>query len=111
MNTASPGPEPALDADGHLRDLNAWTPDVARRMAKRDNLTLDDRHLAVLNAAREFYARYQRAPATRPLLKHLGQTLGPDHADSIRLMQLFGTGSVARTVARLAGLPKPPNCL
>ncbi len=111
MNTASPGPEPALDAEGHLVDLNDWTPELARRMAALDNLTLDERHFAVLNAARSFYTRYQRAPATRPLLKHLGQTLGPDYADSIRLMQLFGTGSVARTVARLAGLPKPPNCL
>ncbi|GAF54853.1 tRNA 2-thiouridine synthesizing protein E [Psychrobacter sp. JCM 18901] len=28
-----------------------------------------------------------------------------------KLQQLFNTGLVARHVNRLAGLPKPPNCL
>lgn len=81
------------------------------QLAEREGLALDDRHWEILMAARDFYARFQRSPATRPLLKYLAQTLGPDKATSIYVMQLFGGGTQARTIARLAGLPKPPNCL
>lgn len=111
MNAASPGLDPAVDDDGHLRDPSAWTPELANRLAEREGLVLDTRHHEVLNAARLFYARFQRSPATRPLQKFLAQELGPERATSLYLMQLFGGGTQARTIARLAGLPKPPNCL
>ena len=111
MNEASPGTEPAVDKDGYLLAPADWTPAIADALAAMSGLTLDERHRAVLLAARDFYQRYQRSPPTRPLLKHLAQTLGPEQAASIYLMQLFGGGSLAKTITRLAGLPKPPNCL
>lgn len=111
MSEALTGHDLNVDADGHLTRIEDWTPEIAALLAARDGLALTDRHVAILQAAREFHARYQRVPATRALLKHLGQSLGPEYADSILMMQLFGGGAIARTVARLAGLPKPPNCL
>jgi len=38
------------------------------------------------------------------------QTVSSDLTNA-HLMALFQTGLVARTLARLAGLPKPANCL
>ncbi|HEX5276325.1 MAG TPA: TusE/DsrC/DsvC family sulfur relay protein [Fluviicoccus sp.] len=111
MKTLLPGIDPAVDGDGHLLDPNSWTPATAEALAAASGLTLDQRHWEILLAARDFYTRFQRAPATRPLLKYLAQTLGPEKATSIYVMQLFGGGTQARTIARLAGLPKPPNCL
>lgn len=111
MNEVLAGAEPAVDEDGHLLHPGSWTPEIAGLLAAQQGLTLDGRHREVLEAAREFYARFQRSPATRPLLKYLAQTLGPEKATSIYLMQLFGGGTQARTIARLAGLPKPPNCI
>ncbi len=111
MSAVSPGPEPGIDADGHLLNPEDWTPAVAEQLATQSGLVLDERHREVLSAAREFYQRFHRAPATRPLQKYLSQTLGPDKATSLYLMQLFGGGTQARTIARLAGLPKPPNCI
>lgn len=99
-----------FDQDGHLQNYLQWTPEVAQLLAQKEGLTLTDHHLLVLNAVREFYNRFEYAPATRPLIKFLMKELG-DHINNAQLMQDFQTGLVARTLARLAGLPKPANCL
>ena len=101
---------PTLDQDGHLCDHLMWSPEVAISMAQLQGLTLTEEHLAILLAMRDFYQRFQHAPATRPLIKFLSQQVDPT-INNAHLMALFETGLVARTLARLAGLPKPANCL
>ena len=101
---------PALDKEGHLINHLDWTPDVARLLAAREQLILSDEHFQVLEGMREYYRRFEHAPATRPLIKFLMQTVSADLTNA-HLMALFNTGLVARTLARLAGLPKPANCL
>ncbi|MFW2734629.1 TusE/DsrC/DsvC family sulfur relay protein, partial [Acinetobacter baumannii] len=49
-------------------------------------------------------------PATRPLIKFLMKTVSPDINNAV-LQQKFNTGLVARHLSRLAGIPKPANCL
>ena len=99
-----------FDQDGHLQNHLHWTPEVALLLAQQDGLSLDEQHLLVLATVRKFYDRFEYAPATRPLIKFLMKELG-DHISNAQLMQDFQTGLVARTLARLAGLPKPANCL
>lgn len=99
-----------LDKDGYLRDHRAWTEATATALAAREGIALTPAHWEILHALRRFYARYELSPATRPLLKYLAQELGPDKATSLYVMQLF-PGTPAKTIARLAGLPKPPNCI
>jgi tRNA 2-thiouridine synthesizing protein E len=101
---------PELDAEGYLRDHRAWNEELAVVLAARDNVELTPAHWEILHALRRFYARYELSPATRPLLKYLAQELGPEKAGSIYVMQLF-PGTPAKTIARIAGLPKPPNCI
>ncbi len=101
---------PALDKDGHLVNHQDWTPTVSQLLATRDQLTLNNDHFQVLYGIREFYRRFEHAPATRPLIKFLMQEVSVDFTNAY-LMALFNTGLVARTLARLAGLPKPTNCL
>ena len=100
----------ALDQDGHLQNHLDWSPEVAQIMAAKEGLRLDHSHIEILLAVREFYARFGYAPATRPLIKFLVKQLGDD-INNAKLMLDFATGLVARTLARLAGLPKPANCL
>lgn len=102
--------EALLDKDGYLRDHTAWNEDMATLLAARAGITLTPAHWEILHALRRFHARYELSPATRPLLKYLAQELGPEKATSLYVMQLF-PGTPAKTIARLAGLPKPPNCL
>ena len=100
-----------LDQDGHLRDHTIWTPTIAQQLADTLDVELEPEHLQVLQQVRAFFDKFNHAPATRPLIKWLQKTL-PDHdISNQKLQQLFKTGLVARHVNRLAGLPKPPNCL
>ncbi|WP_201618102.1 TusE/DsrC/DsvC family sulfur relay protein [Psychrobacter urativorans] len=101
----------ALDQDGHLCDHTIWTPDVAQQLADTLDVNLSSEHLEVLQQVRIFFTKFNHAPATRPLIKWLQQTLPEQDISNQKLQQLFNTGLVARHVNRLAGLPKPPNCL
>lgn len=100
----------SLDQDGHLQNHLDWSTDVATQMAAKEGLLLNHSHIEILLMVRQFYTRFEYAPATRPLIKFLIKELGA-HISNAQLMQEFQTGLVARTLARLAGLPKPANCL
>lgn len=110
MNKTISPIKPLLDQDGHLQNHLDWTPEIAQAIAQQDGLTLTSDHLLILYAVQKFYQQFGYAPATRPLIKFLMKELG-NHINNAQLMQDFHTGLVARTLARLAGLPKPPNCL
>ena len=101
---------PATDADGHLLDLGTWSEAVARALAERDGIVLTEEHWEVIRLVRAFYAETGVVLAMRPLVKLVGERLGPDKANSLFLLRLF-PGSPARAVARLAGLPRPTNCI
>ncbi|RDB43344.1 TusE/DsrC/DsvC family sulfur relay protein [Halomonas sp. DQ26W] len=100
----------ALDPEGYLVELDDWTPAVASAMAVEEGRELTDEHWEVLMVLRDFYARYEASPAMRPLVKAVGQSLGSEKGRSLHLMRLFPE-SPAKVAARLAGLPKPANCL
>ncbi len=99
-----------LDPEGYLRDLSQWSPEVARQLALKEGIELTERHWQVLQALRNFYAQFQLSPANRPLIKYIAQTLGPELGTSLQLNLLF-KGAPAKLGAKLAGLPKPDNCL
>ena len=100
----------ALDKEGYLLDLNAWSPAVAEALAEREDLHLSAEHWEVLQLLRNFYSEYQLSPATRPLIKYVALHLGADKGNSLHLNRLF-QGTPAKLAAKLAGLPKPTNCL
>ncbi|MDH4762798.1 MULTISPECIES: TusE/DsrC/DsvC family sulfur relay protein [Pseudomonas] len=99
-----------LDPEGYLRDLSQWSPEVAQQLALKEGIELTERHWQVLQALRDFYAHFQLSPANRPLIKYIAQTLGPELGTSLQLNLLF-KGAPAKLGAKLAGLPKPDNCL
>ncbi|GAB2799236.1 TusE/DsrC/DsvC family sulfur relay protein [Halomonas shantousis] len=100
----------ALDPEGYLVSLDDWSPEVALVLALEEGRELRQEHWEVIHVLRDFYARFETAPAMRPLVKAVGQSLGPEKGKSLYLMQLFPE-SPAKVAARLAGLPKPTNCL
>jgi tRNA 2-thiouridine synthesizing protein E len=104
------GREIALDKDGNLEDLNDWSAEVAQALALQADITLTPEHWEVLEVLRAFYAEYQLSPATRPLVKYTAMKLGAEKGNSLHLNRLFN-GTPAKLAAKLAGLPKPTNCL
>ena len=100
----------ALDKDGFLVDLNDWSVEVATALALREEITLSPEHWEILQLLRAFYAEFQLSPATRPLIKYTALKLGTEKGNSLHLNRLFN-GTPAKLAAKLAGLPKPTNCL
>ena len=104
------GREIALDKEGFLRDLQDWTPAVAEQLARSEGIELTDEHWQVIQLLQDFYREFELSPAMRPLVKYVGQHLGADKGRSIYLMRLFPP-SPAKIGSKIAGLPKPTNCL
>ena len=100
----------ALDKDGFLEDLDDWSLDVARALAGKEGIDLGAEHIEILNVLRDFYAQFQLSPATRPLIKYTALKLGAEKGNSMHLNRLFN-GTPAKLAAKLAGLPKPTNCI
>ena len=102
---------PSLDDDGHLKNYNDWTPKIAQRLADTIGVTLESEHYQIIGEVRVFFETYHHSPSTRPLIKYLMASLPNLDISNQKLQKLFNTGLVARHVNRIAGLPKPPNCL
>lgn len=100
----------ALDKDGFLENLDDWSLDVARALAGKEGIDLGAEHIEILNLLRDFYAEFQLSPATRPLIKYTAMKLGAEKGNSMHLNRLFN-GTPAKLAAKLAGLPKPTNCI
>lgn len=103
-------PPAAFDSEGFLRELEQWTPDVARQIAAAEQLELSDAHWELIDLLRQYYREFDSSPAMRPLVKYCRIKLGTDKGRSIYLMTLF-PGSPAKIGSKIAGLPKPDNCL
>ncbi|KVV05258.1 MULTISPECIES: TusE/DsrC/DsvC family sulfur relay protein [Pseudomonas] len=99
-----------LDKDGYLVDLNDWSEDVAHALAAQAGIELRPEHWEILTLLRSFYQEFELSPATRPLIKYTALKLGADKGNSLHLNRLFN-GTPAKLAAKLAGLPKPTNCL
>ena len=99
-----------LDMHGFLQNLDDWSPEVATVLASQEGITLSAAHWEILELLRSFYSEFQLSPATRPLIKYAAARLGPEKGNSLHLNLLF-KGTPAKLAAKLAGLPKPTNCL
>jgi len=99
-----------LDEEGYLLSLDRWDESVAVELACRENIKLTEAHWEIIRLIRKFYHGYQMAPASRALISYVKKELGSDKGRSVYVMRLFG-GSPAKTVAKIAGLPKPDNCI
>lgn len=99
-----------LDKDGFLCQLDDWSKAVAERLAATEGIYLTEAHWEIIYLLREFYETFELSPAMRPLAKFISIKAGPEKARSIYLSTLF-PGSPAKLGSKIAGLPKPDNCL
>ena len=98
------------EQNNYLDNLPQWSEDLALELAQTEGLSLANEHFEILMIARKFYADYGFSPSMRPLCKQVTAELGVDKGRSLYLNKLF-PGSPAKIAAKLAGLPKPKNCI
>lgn len=102
---------PVRNNEGFLEDAWAWTPEVATVIAQEDGIDLTEKHWEIISFLRDFYKQHEVSPpSNRLFVKAVRDSLGEDKGNSIYLMQLF-PGTPAKTACRIAGLPRPTNCL
>jgi len=98
------------DKDGFLKNLADWNEAVAATLAQQEGIELTDDHWRVINVLKAFYQDFEVSPAMRPLVKYVGKKLGKEKGKSIYLMKLFPP-SPAKIGSKIAGLPRPDNCI
>ncbi|MBD3642420.1 MAG: TusE/DsrC/DsvC family sulfur relay protein [Marinobacter sp.] len=102
---------PRRNNEGFLEDASAWTPQVAETIAAEDAIELSDNHWEIIEFLRDFYKEHEVSPpSNRLFVKAVKEAFGEEKGNSIYLMQLF-PGTPAKTACRIAGLPRPTNCL
>ncbi len=99
-----------LDKEGFLMNLNEWDETVATMIAQKDEINLSAAHWEIIYLTRDFYQTFQISPSMRALVKRVAQILGPEKGKSVYLLQLF-PASPAKFISKIAGLPKPANCI
>lgn len=93
----------AYTADGHLVDPAAWTRPLGEAIAAAQHVELTPAHWQIIEAAQKDFADKKVTPNIRRLTQvaNLGTK---------ELYALFPKAP-ARTIAKIAGLPKPAGCL
>jgi len=94
----------------YLNGLPPWSEKQAHQLASEEGMRIEKSHMEILMAARDFFSAYGFSPSMRPLCKVVTEHLGVEKGRSLYLNKLF-SGSPAKLVAKLAGLPKPKNCI
>jgi TusE/DsrC/DsvC family sulfur relay protein len=92
----------AFTPDGHLADPNAWTPALADTLAAALGVELDEARRKVIEFARADFE--DRVVAQHP----------PHHpGDGLSTKDIYALfpKAPARTIAKIAGIPKPAGCI
>ena len=95
------------DPEGHLFDLDNWSPLHAQRQAKAEGIYLSDEHWEVIYYLREHYRINGGEEVARKILGELEAKFGNGQGRR-HLYELFPRGPVSQA-CRLAGLPLPPH--
>ena len=94
---------PAFDDQGYLFDPADWTEDLARELARQENIELTERHWEAIRYMRDFFAEHQVIPDVRFVMRHLGARFGGSRN---LVFELFPFGYV-KQACRIAGMRKP----
>jgi TusE/DsrC/DsvC family sulfur relay protein len=91
-----------VNAEGYLKNMNDWTPDLAREIAAREKIQLTDKHFEVLN-----WLRARQAEGTPLSIRKVGNS---GIVDIKQFYQLFPGGPL-KISSKIAGIPKPASCI
>lgn len=91
-----------LDNNGYMTDLTQWNLDVAKELAKEDNIALSEKHLEVIKLLQDLYHKNENIT-----MRKIGKS---GIVDIKGLYELFPGGPL-KLASKYAGIPKPQNCV
>lgn len=93
-------------ADGRLANLDDWNETVAKELASRDNITLNEDHWIVINSMRDYYSEFNVSPVKKLLKRNLKRGTSSDRFSDEFLTELFPNGVLTQG-SKIAGIPRP----
>jgi dissimilatory sulfite reductase related protein len=91
-----------VNEEGYLTDASQWTPDIAKELAKEENIELTDQHMAVI----EFIRKEHDAGNVLTIRK-----VGKSGVVDIKGFYDLFPGGPLKKASRIAGIPKPTSCV
>jgi tRNA 2-thiouridine synthesizing protein E len=92
------------DTEGYLLDLQDWSEDFARALAREEGLTLTPEHWAVIRFLRDYYHEHGVQAQVRVMIRRFAQAWGEARGNNHYLHELFPVGGPQKQGNRLAGL-------
>lgn len=93
-----------VDSEGYLIDLDDWSEEFARVLAREEQLELTDEHWQVIRFIRDYYHDHRVQPQVRVMIRHFGERWGPERGSNHYLHDLFPRGGPQKQGNRMAGI-------
>jgi len=93
-----------VDSEGYLLNLDDWSEDFARALARREGLVLTEAHWEVIRFLRSHWAERGVQPQVRVMVRHFTERWGPARGSNHHLHEMFPRGGPQKQGNRLAGL-------
>jgi tRNA 2-thiouridine synthesizing protein E len=94
----------ATDSEGYLLNLDDWSEDFARALARQEGLTLTPAHWEVIHFLRRHFQERGVQAQVRVMIKHFTQVWDAERGSNHHLHDLFPKGGPQKQGNRLAGL-------
>lgn len=98
------GKEILTDSEGYILNLDEWSEDYVRALAKKEGLALTDEHWDVVQFLRVFFREHGVQANVRGMIKHFRKKWGPGKGSNRYLHGIFPRGGPQKQGNRLAGL-------
>lgn len=92
-----------VDGEGFLVNRDDWSEEVARELAKQDDMVITDQIMEYILAARQMYEDDGVVPPIRKFAKAMG-------VSNKDLYDIFQKGPM-KLICKWGGLPKPTGCV
>jgi tRNA 2-thiouridine synthesizing protein E len=91
-----------INNEGYFLDASQWTKEIAIEMAKRENISLTDKHFQVLEFLRNRFLKGETLT-----IRSIGKS---GIVDIKQFYELFPGGPLKMS-SKIAGIPKPASCV
>ena len=92
------------DVEGYLQNLDDWSEDFARALAREEGLELTEEHWDVIHFLRAYYQEHGVQAQVRVMIQHFEPLWGAERGNNHHLHDLFPIGGPQKQGNRLAGL-------